>query len=342
MASSAISKLVVVLTLGVPFLAASAPCNLDQQAANNTSEAARPSTAPNYAAWLKEDVRWIATNEERAAFKRLSTDQERDEFIEQFWLRRDPTPEAFPNEFRQEHYKRMVYVNEHFRGLNIPAWRTDQGRIYIVYGPPEEVVPGDRDGLRIETWHYRQMEDVRKDVYIDFIDRCRCGELVFQRWDVRTETPKPKIKREGTEELKVINVLERSPKIQFKDLDEIVTHKICMNLVPVSVSTNQRKVTYYTVLVAITVKVKDKYVSWLEENGERKRTLNVYGRVTSQKGHIEDIFEGTIQQSPDQAGQDFTYTYNMPLRSGIYRIDVVVRDAAEDRKGTWSGTTNVP
>jgi len=83
-------------------------------------------------------------------------------------------------------------------------------------------------------------------------------------------------------------------------------------------------------------------VGWQEENGERRRTLNAYGRVRSQKDHIEEIFEGTIQQKPDQAEQDFTYSYDVPLRSGIYRINVVVRDAAEDRKGTWSGAIMVP
>lgn len=344
MASSAISKVIAVLTLAVSFLGASAQCNLDKQATNMPSEAARPATSPNYAAWLKQDVRWIITDEERAAFKKLSSDIDRDQFMEQFWRRRDPTPETLLNEFKQEHYRRMVYANEHFRGLNIPAWRTDQGRIYITYGPPDEVTSKMRDGPRMETWRYREIKDIGRDVSIDFVDRCQCGEFVLQDWEAESEAPLSKagVTESGDNNIRLINVLEKSPVVQFKDLDEIVTHKLCMNVVPVTVSRSQVKVTDYTVLVPIAVKVKNKDVGWLEENGERTKTLNVYGRVTSQPGHIEDIFEGTIQQSPDQAGQDFTYTYNVPLRTGIYRIDVVVRDTAEDRKGTWSGAISVP
>ncbi len=83
-------------------------------------------------------MRYIITPEEEQAFKLLGTDEERDEFIEQFWLRRDPTPDTEENEFREEHYRRIQYANEHF-AAGIPGWRTDRGRIYIVWGPPDEI-----------------------------------------------------------------------------------------------------------------------------------------------------------------------------------------------------------
>src|SRR6185437_10971687 len=59
-----------------------------------------------YRKWLSEDVSYIITDEERAAFKRLQTDEEREQFIEQFWLRRDPTPDTIENEYKEEHYRR--------------------------------------------------------------------------------------------------------------------------------------------------------------------------------------------------------------------------------------------
>jgi len=342
MASSAITKVVVAFVLAGFSLPTPAQCNLDKQGAKSHAESQHPSPSPNYAAWLKQDVRWIITDEERASFKRLRSDEEREQFIQQFWLRRDPTPETFLNEFKQEHYRWMVYVNEHFRGLNVPAWRTDQDRIYIMFGPPDEVTSEVRAGPRLETWRYGQIKDIGRDIRIEFVDRCQCGEFVLQDWQTRSETPRPQVENDRSNELRIMDVLNQSPVMLFKDLDEIVTHKICINIVPVIVSTNQTRVTDYTVLVPITVKVKDKDVSWLEENGERKRTLNVYGRVTSQNGHIDDIFERRIEQTPDQAGQDFTYAFNEPLRSGSYQIDVAVRDIGEDRKGTWSGTITVP
>lgn len=92
MAHSVISKLITVFAMAVASLAASAQCNLDKQAASSHAESQRPAPRPNYAAWLDQDVRWIITDEERAAFKRLRSDEEREQFIQQFWLRRDPTP----------------------------------------------------------------------------------------------------------------------------------------------------------------------------------------------------------------------------------------------------------
>ncbi len=85
-----------------------------------------------YKKWLNEDVVWIITDEERAAFKQLTNDEERDNFIEAFWQRRDPTPDTEENEYKEEHYRRIAYANEHF-AAGIPGWKTDRGRIYIMY-----------------------------------------------------------------------------------------------------------------------------------------------------------------------------------------------------------------
>ncbi len=87
-----------------------------------------------YKKWLNEDVGYIITDEEKTAFHRLNTDEEREQFIEQFWLRRDPTPDTEENEFKEEHYRRIAYANEHYAS-GIPGWKTDRGRIYIIYGP---------------------------------------------------------------------------------------------------------------------------------------------------------------------------------------------------------------
>src|SRR2546428_10857619 len=92
----------------------------------------------SYKKWLNEDVAYIITDEERAAFKQLSNDEERDNFIEAFWQRRDPTPDTVENEFKEEHYRRIAYANEHF-AAGIPGWKSDRGRIYIVYGPADEI-----------------------------------------------------------------------------------------------------------------------------------------------------------------------------------------------------------
>jgi GWxTD domain-containing protein len=144
-----------------------------------------------YRKWLNEDVAYIITDEERKAFKRLSTDDERENFIEAFWLRRDPTPDSEENEFKEEHYRRIAYANERFAS-GIPGWKTDRGRIYIVYGPPDEVDdhssggtydrPIEEGGGTTSTfpfvdWTYRYIEGVGTNVKIEFVDPTMSGEF---------------------------------------------------------------------------------------------------------------------------------------------------------------------
>ena len=143
-----------------------------------------------YRKWLNEDVAYIITDEERAAFKRLQTDEEREQFIEQFWLRRDPTPDTIENEFKEEHYRRIAYANEQFAS-GIPGWKTDRGRIYITYGPPDEKEthpsggsyerPPEEGGgttstFPFEQWRYRYIEGIGSDIIIEFVDPTMSGE----------------------------------------------------------------------------------------------------------------------------------------------------------------------
>src|ERR1700735_3811801 len=88
-----------------------------------------------YKRWVTEEVAYIITDDEKQAFRRLGSDDERQQFIEQFWLRRDPTPDTEENEYREEHYRRIAYANDHYAS-GIPGWKTDRGRIYITYVPP--------------------------------------------------------------------------------------------------------------------------------------------------------------------------------------------------------------
>jgi len=144
-----------------------------------------------YKKWLNEDVGYIITDEERRAFKRLSTDDERENFIEAFWLRRDPTPDTEENEFKEEHYRRIAYANEHFAS-GIPGWKADRGRIYIVYGPPDEIEdhssggsyerPYEEGGGETSTfpfvdWTYRYIEGVGSNIKIEFVDTSMSGEF---------------------------------------------------------------------------------------------------------------------------------------------------------------------
>ena len=105
-----------------------------------------------YAKWLAEDVGYIISDAERAAFRRLTTDQQREQFIEQFWRDRDPTPGTAYNEFKVEHYRRISYANERFGAGQPTGWKTLRGRIYVIYGPPDEIE--SHPSQKLERWHY--------------------------------------------------------------------------------------------------------------------------------------------------------------------------------------------
>ncbi len=143
-----------------------------------------------YRKWLDEDVRWIITDQEKSAFMQLSNDEERDQFIEAFWQRRDPTPDTEENEFKEEHYRRIAYANEHF-AAGMPGWKTDRGRMYIVFGPADEIDShpsggtyerpmeeggGETSTFPFETWRYRYIEGIGQEVIIEFVDTCMCGD----------------------------------------------------------------------------------------------------------------------------------------------------------------------
>jgi GWxTD domain-containing protein len=143
-----------------------------------------------YKKWLNEDVIYIITDEERAAFKRLASDEERESFIESFWLRRDPTPDTEENEFKEEHYRRIAYANDHYAS-GIPGWKTDRGRIYITYGPPDEIEShpsggtyerpmeeggGETSTYPFEQWRYRYLEGIGTNIIIEFVDPTMSGE----------------------------------------------------------------------------------------------------------------------------------------------------------------------
>jgi GWxTD domain-containing protein len=148
-----------------------------------------------YKDWLEKDVTYIITPEEQKAFKKLATDDEREKFIEEFWRRRDPDPDTDENEFKEEYYERIAYANEHFAS-GIPGWKSDRGRIWIMYGKPNEREthpsggPYDRPSTEgggmtttypFETWFYRYIPGVGSGVEIEFVDPTGSGEYRIAR-----------------------------------------------------------------------------------------------------------------------------------------------------------------
>lgn len=140
--------------------------------------------------WLGEDVVYIITDEERGVFENLTTVDEKEQFIEQFWFRRDPDPRTSGNEFKEEHYRRLAYCNESFSSGK-PGWKTDRGRVYIIHGPPDELEfyptgthhvrsmaqgGGSTTTYPFEVWRYRHIEGLGDDITLEFVDKTQTGE----------------------------------------------------------------------------------------------------------------------------------------------------------------------
>ncbi len=351
-----------------------------------------------YKKWLSEDVAWIITDEERSAFKQLSNDEERDQFIEAFWQRRDPTPDTIENEFKEEHYRRIAYANEHFPA-GIPGWKTDRGRMYIMYGPPDETEShpsggsyerpmeeggGETSTYPFEDWRYRYIEGIGQEVIIEFVDTCMCGEyhMTMDRSekDALMETPNAGLtlyeqmgmankadrftggglERLGAgpmsstlqtkqfDRLEQFAKLNKPPAVKFKDLEEIVSHKITVNLMPFDVRADFVKVTSDTVLTPITIQIKNRDITFVNKDGVERGTVNIFGRVTTLSGRIAQTFEDTVQVDvpaellPKTAENSQVYWKALPLKPGHYRLDVVVKDVSGDRTGNWSKSLMVP
>ncbi len=369
----------------------------DKQRKKN-EKALRGELAKTYKKWLDEDVKWIITDEERSAFMQLSNDDERDQFIEQFWLRRDPTPDTPENEFKEEHYRRIAYANEHF-AAGIPGWRTDRGRIYIMYGPADEIEShpsggfyerpieeggGSTSTYPFETWRYRYLEGVGQEIIIEFVDPCMCGEYhmtmdrsekdallyvpgagqtQYEQMGLASKTQRfsgglerlgvgpmtGNLQSKQFDRLEQFAKLQKPPTIKFKDLEnELVTHKIRVNMLPFDVRVDFVKVTYDTVLTPVTVQIKNRDVTFNNKEGVSRGTVNIFGRVSTLTGRIAQTFEDTVQVDvpqellPQTVERASVYWKALPLKPGLYRLDLVLKDVNGDRVGTWSKSIRVP
>src|SRR5713101_8316809 len=373
---------------------------VSQKQKKQNSKSLRQELSHRDKVWLDQDVAWIITDEERAAFKQLSNDEERENFIESFWQRRDPTPDTAENEFKEEHYRRIAYANEHFPA-GIPGWKTDRGRIYIMYGPADEIEShpsggtydrpmeeggGSTSTFPFEQWRYRYLEGIGQEVIIELVDSCMCGDyhMTMDRSekDALKYTPNPgltlyeqmgmtskanRFTNGGIEQLgaspfnhdqqtkqfyrlEQFAKLQAAPAIKFKDLEEVVRHKITINLMPFDVRADFVKVTSDTVLVPVTIQIKNRDVTFQNKDGVERGTVNIFGRVTTLTGKIVQTFEDTVQVDvpvellPKTAENSSVYWKALPLRisQNRYRLDIAVKDVNGDRTGSWSHAIQIP
>jgi GWxTD domain-containing protein len=364
----------------------------------NQKKALKVELSKPYKKWLDEDVVWIITDEERAAFKQLSNDEERDNFIEAFWQRRDPTPDTEENEYKEEHYQRIAYANEHF-AAGIPGWKTDRGRIYIMYGKPDEIDShpsggsyerpmeeggGETSTFPFEDWRYRYLDNIGQEIIIEFVDTCMCGEyrmtLDRSEKDALKQTPNAgltmweqmglskksdrftgsgleqlgggpmssQLQTKEFDRLTEFAKLQAAPPVKFSDLLEEVQSKVILNPMPFDVRSDFVKVTNDTVLVPVTIQMKNRDITFVNKDGVQRGTVNILGRLSTLTGKVVQTFEDTVQVDvpaellPRTAENASVYWKALPLRPGRYKLYVAVKDVNGDRKGVWSRSIVVP
>jgi GWxTD domain-containing protein len=354
-----------------------------------------------YKKWVDEDVRWIITDQEMQAFKSLSNDEERDQFIENFWLRRNPNPDSPENEYREEHYARIAYANEHF-AAGKPGWRTDRGHIYIAYGKPDSIDShpsggsyerpmeeggGNTSTFPFEIWHYRYLEGIGDNVDIEFVDTCMCGDyhMTIDRSekDALKHTPgagqtlyeqmgqakqSDRFAGGGLEQLgagpmsqqnqsKQFDRLDRyaklmaAPEIKFKDMESFMTTSKILTGPPFlfDVRMDYVKVTNDTILVPVTLQIKNSDITFTNKDGVAMGTVNILGRVSNLNHKPIQTFEDTVSvQVPSELlarkKNDLSvYWKSLPLRPGLYKIDIVIKDVNNpDHIGRFERSLNVP
>src|SRR6266446_4419292 len=351
-----------------------------------------------YKQWLSEDVVYIISPEERTAFLQLSTSEEREQFIEQFWLRRSSNPDLPENDFKEEHYRRIAYANEHYAS-GIPGWKTDRGRTYIIWGPADEVDShptggtydrpmneggGSTSTYPWEMWRYRYLEGIGNNVEIEFVDPSGSGEYHMtmdpSEKDALLHVPGAGLslmesmgmaskadrftRSDGTNlpttmggqpasmnefnRLEQFAKVQQAPAVKFKDLEALVTSRIVRDQLHFAWRTDFLKVTSDTVLVPVTIQVPNSQLSFQSKEGVHSATMNVFGHVSTLTGRVVQTFEDPISKDfPDSLFQQSLklqsiYQKAIPLRPGLYRLDLVIKDVQSGNVGVVNSRLQVP
>lgn len=302
--------------------------------------------ADPYRKWLIEEVVYIITAEERAAFLKLTTDDERNMFIKQFWARRDPmypktaSPEEYPtiakgnpdNEFRKEHYRRIAYANDRF-GTKIPGWKTDRGRIYIQYGPPDEIEShpsggkytrpaeeggGTVDTLPFEQWRYRLIEGIGKNVIIEFVDTTRTGDYRLTKDPNTKEVPFVR-----QEEAKVVNIEVPAT------VNGQLPFKVRVSYIPFTSSAVWTE-------IALAFRTKDLHFGDKENDSVAGRPLSPFEDVVT-VGHATQDLPQFIEANPSR-----TYAKSLTLQPGQYRLNIAAKDLGSGTQGVYEMVLDVP
>ena len=319
--------------------------------------------------WLEQDVTHIITPQEKDVFGRLRTTEEKEQFIEQFWHRRDPDPLTASNEFKEEHYRRLAYANERFQS-GVPGWKTDRGRIYIIHGQPVEIEkhqPGEHyqrpshegGGFTVvssfEIWRYRHIEGIGPNVEIEFVDPGGSGDYrlatapwqkeafrpYFSPWNWdRSPGMHTRTKDNPFTRYETLVRVQRAPQIKFKDLRQLVDVDIHYDSLPFRARQDHFRLNESSFLVPLNVEIDNKNLTFKQEGGAMVARAAIYGIVTSLTNRVAAEFEHNLEVSCHRAELEkklqsrSLYQKVLILENRMrYRADVVIKDLNSENIG---------
>jgi len=323
--------------------------------------------------WLQTEVQILITEEERQVYQHLTTDEERDRFIEDFWRRRDPNSDR-PGGFREEFFRRVAYANENFHA-GMPGWKTDRGRIYILYGPPNRrdarpmggryQKPPSMGGDTITTypfeiWEYDYIPGIGQDVTIEFVDHTGAGLYVLEtdpnKKDVfywrRGEQPQqrmlPRAKEMPFERLSVWAKLQAPPPLKFPQLREDVRAKVTYNSLPFDSSTAFVRMSPDLYAVPVTVTVSNDHLMYMGAGGYFESEIQLYAAVTNISGEavyqLDDSFKSRTGdlKLPDLLKQRTYHQVIIPLPPGRYMLHLLLKDVNSGKMGSQVSSFWIP
>ena len=339
-----------------------------------------PSISPQRAAkaektkdWLQSEVQYLITEEERQVYSRLTTDEERERFIDDFWRRRDA---GEPGSFREEFYRRVAYANENFHAGS-PGWRTDRGRIYILYGPPNRrdahpmggryTKPANLGGDTIttfpfETWEYDYIPGIGQEISIEFVDHSGTGVYTIEtdpnKKDVfywrRGEQPlnnrrvEPSYKEQPFSRLEVWAKLQAPPPLKFPELREEVRAKISYNQLPFDSTTAFVRMSSEMWAVPVTVTLPNNSLMFIGKEGYFEAELQMYTAVTSITGQmvyqVDDSFKARSGDFtlPELLQQRTYHQCIIPLPAGRYKLRILLKDVNSGKTGIQESSFWIP
>ncbi len=345
-----------------------------------------------YKKWLKQDVVYIISDEEKGVFDRLNSDDEREQFIEQFWMRRDSDAQTNFNEFKEEHYRRIAYANDHFFSAKA-GWRTDRGRTYIMWGPPDdremrpsagryERLPHEGGGTTVtyafERWLYRHIPGIGSNIELEFVDKSGTAEyrlaLGLEEKDALLHTDagltwaeesgmmdksqrpyftpgsannpliqgmmRMRSKDRPFARMARFFAVQKAPDIQFTDLQQAVDSRVLYHSLPFKVMSNSIKLDQSRTMLAVSVELRNKDLTFQKENGRHRASVKIYGRAVGLTGRVLTEFEELValEYMPDRIEEgrmeSSIYQEQMLAPPGLYKLHLILEDLYGEKLGT--------